>query len=154
MRVIITFFLCTILFSCNGGYGIDNKIQTENVQYSKEDIVGKWKLDKFSYKYLLPEEILTDSIYIIFNKDGSFQSNKSIDLFDPSVSSKNDDTIQKGNWRINMLKNKLELILTYENQVTLSDLNVFKKGTEYQIWYFLSDPDVGERLRFLKESEK
>lgn len=154
MRVIITFFVCAILFSCNGGYGIDNKIPTENVQYSKEDIVGKWKLYKFSYKYLLLDERLTDSIYIIFNKDGSFQSNKSIDLFNPSVSSKNDDTIQKGNWKINMLENKSELILTYENQVTLSDLNVFKKGTEYQIWYFLGDPDAGERLRFLKESEQ
>lgn len=154
MRVIITFFVCAILFSCNGGYGIDNKIQTENIQYVKEDIVGKWKLDKFSYKYLLLDERLTDSIYIIFNKDGSFQSNKSIDLFNPSVSSKNDDTLQKGNWKINMLENKSELILTYENQVTLSDLNVFKKGAEYQIWYFFGDPDTGERLRFLKESEQ
>ncbi|SFN84396.1 hypothetical protein SAMN05421741_11221 [Paenimyroides ummariense] len=154
MRVIITFFLCTILFSCNGGYGIDNKIQTENVQYSKEDVLGKWKLDKFSYKYLLLEEGLTDSIYIIFNKDGSFQSNKSIDLFNPSALSNNDDKIQKGNWKINMLENKSELILTYEKQVALSGLNVFKKGTEYQIWYFLGDPDAGERLRFLKESEK
>ena len=42
MRVIITFFLGTILLSCSGGYGIDNKIQTENIQYVKEDIVGKW----------------------------------------------------------------------------------------------------------------
>lgn len=153
MRVIITFFLGTILLSCNGGYGIDNKIQTENIQYVKEDIVGKWKLDKFSYKYLLPQD-LTDSIYIIFNKDGSFQSNKSIDLFNPSASSNNDNTIQKGNWKVNILKTKSELILTYENQVTLSDLNVFKEDTEYQIWYFFGDPDAGKRLRFLKESEK
>lgn len=154
MRRIIFFFLGTVLFSCNGGYGVDNKIQTENVKYTKEDIVGKWKLDKFSYKYILPKEGFTDSIYIVFNKDGSFQSNKSIDLFNTPVSPNNANKIQKGNWKINMLENKSELILTYENEVTLSDLNVFRKDNKYQIWYFLGDPDTGERLRFLKESKK
>lgn len=49
---VITFLIVIFLTSCGGGSGIDNSIQTHNVIFNEKDIVGNWKLDKFSYKYL------------------------------------------------------------------------------------------------------
>lgn len=149
---VITFLIVIFLTSCGGGSGIDNSIQTHNVIFNEKDIVGNWKLDKFSYKYLfLGEEKEIDSIYIIFNEDNTFKLNNSSDLFKNSPHGIIDNKISNGKWKITKYENKSDdLSLIYDNNVSLSNLNVYKKGKEYQIWCFFGDPDTGERLRFLK----
>ena len=145
-KIIITFLVVVFLASCGGGFGIDNNIQTHNVNYEEKDIIGNWKLDKFSYKYLSSNREI-DSIYIIFNEGGIFKLNNSKDLFNSII----DNKTSNGKWKVIKYENigdRLNLI--YDDNTNQSGLNVYKKGDEYQIWYFFGDPDTGERLRFLK----
>lgn len=159
-KIISAFFMIAVLNSCGGGFGADNSIQTHNVDFNEKDIIGNWKLDKFSYEYLSEKENF-DSICIFFNKDGTFILNNSGDLFnqkkaDPEFYNvkKNgiiDNKTSNGKWKVTKYEkigDRLNLI--YDNNISQSGLNVYKKGDEYQIWYFFGDPDTGERLRFLK----
>ena len=161
-RFVIVFLIVISLTSCNNGSGINNNIQIHNVNFDEKDIFGTWKLDKNSYKYLHGKESL-DSIYITFNEDGTFKLNNSENLFKqkqgiPELDSitKNgiiDNEISKGKWQVTKYENMSNnLNLVYDNNINQSGLNVYKKGDEYQIWYFFGDPDSGERLRFLKNN--
>lgn len=145
-RFVITFLAVIFLTSCGGGFGIDNSIQTHNVNYEEKDIIGNWKLDKFSYKYLSSNREI-DSIYIVFNENGIFKLNNSKDLFNGIINNKTSN----GKWKVTKYENMSDdLNLIYDDNTNQLGLNVYKKGDEYQIWYFFGDPDTGERLRFLK----
>lgn len=155
-KIIFSILIGCIIISCNFFGSVENSIQTNNVEYSEKDITGKWKLDKFSYEYLSKKDNL-DSIVITFKADRTFILNNSIDLFDridykpnEKVNGKIDNNIIKGKWKITKHANK-DLILIFNNNLNKTGLSVYKKGKEYQIWYFLNDPDTGQRLRFLKE---
>jgi hypothetical protein len=155
-KIIFSILIGCIIISCNFFGSVENSIQTNNVEYSEKDITGKWKLDKFSYEYLSKKDNL-DSIVITFKADRTFILNNSIDLFDridykpnEKVNGKIDNNIIKGKWKITNHANK-DLILIFNNNLNKTGLSVYKKGKEYQIWYFLNDPDTGQRLRFLKE---
>ena len=51
MKKIVYFIsIANILISCNFFSTVENNIQTNNVDYTDKDIIGTWKLDKFSYK--------------------------------------------------------------------------------------------------------
>lgn len=159
-------FLLTLIFllltSCGGGFGpVENSIQTKNVDFTEKDIIGEWKLDKFSYKYLSVKENF-DSIYITFKSDSTFEINNSKHLFDLNENSFLtedqsdtggiiDNEITKGNWKIEQLSNFKTLQLLIENKEYLTGLNINKKEDKFQFWYFFGDPDSGERLRFLKQ---
>ncbi len=145
-RFVITFLVLVLLTSCGGGFRIDNSIQIHNVNYEEKDIIGNWKLDKFSYKYLSSNREI-DSIYIIFNENGIFKLNNLKDLFNGIINNKTSN----GKWKVTKYENMSDdLNLIYDDNTNQSGLNVYKKGDEYQIWYFFGDPDTGERLRFLK----
>ncbi len=163
MKKTFILIMSAILFnSCQFFGQIDSSIQTKNVDFNEINIIGKWKLDKFSYEYLYKKENL-DSIYIIFKTDSTFILNNSKDLFKwkywPSNSSNTkengiiDNLKTSGTWKISDYKNaNLKLLeITYPDKTTQMGINVYKKGVDYQIWYFFGDPDTGERLRFLKE---
>ncbi|WP_432672645.1 hypothetical protein [Flavobacterium sp. SM2513] len=151
-----------LLNSCHFFSPVDSSIQTKNVDFNEVDIIGKWKLDKFSYEYLCMKENV-DSIYIIFKADSTFILNNSKDLFkwkywtsDSSNAKENgaiDNLNTSGTWKISDYKSaNLKLLeITYTDKTTQTGINVYKKGVNYQIWYFFGDPDTGERLRFLKE---
>ncbi|KIX19688.1 hypothetical protein SY27_17925 [Flavobacterium sp. 316] len=51
---------------------------------------------------------------------------------------------------VNTIENNIKT-KDINNKSTQSGINVYQKGKEYQAWYFLSDPDTGERIRFLKQ---
>lgn len=151
-------FIGFILISCNFFGPVESSIQTHNVDYNEKDLIGTWKLDKFSYEYLSKKENL-DSIYITFNSDSTFVLNNSIHLFDrmdyrdnEKINGKIDNLKTEGIWKIIRYEtlNHKYFILNFEDNETRSDFKVFKKGDEYQIWYFFNDPDTGQRLRFLK----
>lgn len=156
--MIVSFVIVNVLISCNFFGPVDSSIQTHNVEYSEKDIIGTWKLDKFSYEYLSKKENL-DSIYITFKSDSTFVLNNSIDLFDrmdyrdnEKINGKIDNVETEGKWKIIRYEtlNHKDFNLNFEDNETRSDFKVFKKGDEYQIWYFFNDPDTGQRLRFLK----
>lgn len=164
MKKVLVIIIMFNIVSCNFFGSVDSSIQTNNVDFDKSDIIGTWKLDKFSYKYLSVKENF-DSIYITFKSDSTFEINNSKELFnrksqdslvvlDKFSDGKIDNTLTNGQWKISHIKmpdyNIIKLNLIYDNNSALSDLKVYKKGEDYQIWYYFGDPDTGERLRFLK----
>ncbi len=154
---IITIVASIHLTSCNGFGPIDKNIKTENVDFNNDNIIGTWKLDKFSYDYLSKKN-KTDSIYITFNKDKTFVLNNSNTLFqsksNTEINSKKNGTVDniqtKGNWTIVETQYDKTIQLFFGKNIIQSGLSVFQKGNEYQIWCFFGDPDSGERLRFVK----
>lgn|SRR5690554_1125986 len=161
-KYIFTFLSVVFIISCKGDLGNSHDIiQVNNENFDEKDIVGTWKLDEFSYKYLFSYKYF-DSISIIFNEDRTFKLNNSKDLFktksaesltrDVVQSGIIDNQISEGKWEITRYENVVnQLTLFYKDNTNQSGLKVYKKGNEYQIWYFFGDPDTGERLRFLKE---
>lgn len=159
-KLFILVGILLILNSCYFFGPVDSSIETRNVDFKETDIIGTWKLDKFSYEYLSKKENF-DSIHITFKADSTFVLNNSQDLFkwrgntpeflDVKQNGVIDNTITSGAWKIKHYKNQKTLGMTYENKTYQTGINVYKKGSEYQIWYFFGDPDSGERLRFLKE---
>lgn len=149
----IKFLFLFILTSCHFFGPVESNIQTENVDFEESDLVGNWKLDKFSYKYLSNKEDF-DSIYIQFDSDSTFRLNNSEDLFKEKedvngmINGKLDNLETRGKWE-KYGSNQIQLFLIDSK----SDINlkIFKKDDQYQIWYFFGDPDSGERLRFLKQ---
>jgi|SRR5690606_25127782 len=159
------FILAGILLTLNSCYffgPVDSNIETRNVDFKEADIIGTWKLDKFSYEYLEKKENF-DSIYIAFKTDSTFVLNNSQDLFkwrgnapeylDVKQNGTIDNIMTSGTWKIKDYKsgNLKVLEIVYNNKTYQTGVNVYKKDNEYQIWYFFGDPDSGERLRFLKE---
>lgn len=158
IKKVICLLLINILFSCNFFSPIEENIQTQNIEISEKEIIGTWKMDKFSYEYLFKNKEL-DSIYIIFKSDSTFFLNNSINLFDKvadlslgeKINGKLDNAKSEGKWEITNYKNSKynTLSLVFKNETKIS-FDVYKKGDNYQIWYFFNDPDTGQRLRFLK----
>lgn len=157
-KIIFSILIGCIIISCNFFGTVESSIHTNNVDYSEKDIIGTWKLDKFSYEYLSKKDNL-DSIYITFKSDSTFVLNNSIDLFDKidyrpneKVNGKIDNIKTEGKWKITNYKASRHNVLSLNfNNIKKDGFNIYKKGDEYQIWYFLNDPDTGQRLRFLKE---
>ncbi|SMC71257.1 hypothetical protein [Moheibacter sediminis] len=155
----------SLLLSCHGAFA-EGDIQRKNINFTEENLVGIWKLDKFSYKYLSGKDSF-DSIYITFKSDSTFEMNNSKHLFDsdankffltnntPDTVAILDNVLTNGYWKIHRLQmpdyNITSLDLIYDDKSVQSGLSIYKKDTVYQIWHFFGDPDSGERLRFLKE---
>ena len=157
-KIVCNILLLSIFTSCNFFGPIENKTQTKNVDFIDKNIIGTWKLDKFSYEYLSKKENL-DSIYITFESDSTFILNNSIKLFDRTadliknekINGKLDNEISKGKWIIKQYTDHKILYIKHENNANQLGINVYKKGEDYQLWYFFNDPDSDQRLRFLKE---
>ncbi|REG88068.1 hypothetical protein [Winogradskyella sediminis] len=130
--------------SCHFLGPIDGNIETKNVQVNLKDIIGTWKMDKFSYEYL--SEIKTDSIILTFKSDYIFEMNNSQNLFDREIN----NGISAGTWEIIEQYDTKKIKLNFDDTKITKNLDVYKLKKDYQLWYFLSDPDSGERIRFLK----
>lgn len=148
-RNLIVPMISILLYACNGLGPIDqSKIQTENVEISRNDLVGKWKMDIHSYKALTGMEAEGDSIWLILNADSTFEINNSHLLFDGTI----DHIPSKARWEItkNNKTQKVKLIFV-ENRIANSlDIYKIKKEGKYLLWYFLTDPDAGKRIAFTR----
>ncbi len=133
-----------LLVSCNGFGSIDRNVKTKDINVSPKAITGNWGIDYHSYKYL--SSIKKDSITIIFNPDSTFELNSSYDLFNNVI----ENEVSKGNWKIINQNRSVQIELSFNDKM-FKNLEVYKKGENYQLWYFFSDPDTGERLLFLKK---
>ena len=132
------------LTSCHFLGSIDINIETKNIKVESNDIIGTWKMDKFSYEHL--SEIKNDSIVLIFKSDNIFEMNNSQNLFDRKIN----NGISSGTWEIIEQYNTKKIKLNFDSTKTTKSLEIYKLKSNYQLWYFLSDPDTGERIRFLK----
>jgi len=143
-----TYFIFSIILigciSCNGLGPVDINIQTKNVDVTTEDIVGIWKMDKFSYEYL--SGFNKDSIIISFKADHRFEMNNSHKLFDREIN----NTRIFGKWNIIDQYDTKSVELNFDGINISRKLDIYKGKDDYQLWNFLSDPDSGERIRFVK----
>ena len=122
-KIVCNILLLSIFTSCNFFGPIENKTQTKNVDFIDKNIIGTWKLDKFSYEYLSKKENL-DSIYITFESDSTFILNNSIKLFDRTadliknekINGKLDNEISKGKWIIKQYTDHKILYIKHENK--------------------------------------
>ncbi len=130
--------------SCHFMGPIDVNIERKNVEVNSNDILGTWKMDKFSYEYL--SEIKNDSIVLTFKSNNKFEMNNSQNLFDREIN----NGISSGTWEIIEQYNTKKIKLNFDKSNITTDLEIYKLKNNYQLWYFLSDPDTGERIRFLK----
>ena len=140
--IILILMLC--LTSCHFFGPIDTNIETKNVAVESNDIIGNWKMDKFSYEYL--SEIKNDSIVLTLKSENIFEMNNSQKLFDTEI----DNGISSGRWEIIEQYDTKIIELNFDSPKTTKNLEIYKLKNNYQLWYFLSDPDTGERIRFLK----
>jgi hypothetical protein len=123
---------------------IDTNIETKNVDVESDDIIGTWKMDKFSYEYL--SEIKNDSIVLTFKSDNVFEMNNSQNLFDREINNE----VAPGTWEIIEQYDTKKIKLNFDETKISKNLEIYKLKKNYQLWYYLSDPDTGERIRFLK----
>ena len=130
--------------SCNFMGPVDVNIERKNVEVNSNDIIGTWKMDKFSYKYL--SEIKNDSILLTFKSNNKFEMNNSKNLFEQEIN----NGISSGTWKIIEQYDTKKIKLNFDKPNITTDLEIYKLKNNYQLWYFLSDPDTGERIRFLK----
>ena len=130
--------------SCHFMGPIDANIEKKNVEVNLNDIIGTWKMDKFSYEYL--SEIKNDSILLTFQSNNKFEINNSQNLFEREIN----NGISSGTWEIIKQYDTKKIKLNFDKPNITKDLEIYKLNDNYQLWYFLSDPDTGERIRFLK----
>ena len=136
--------LIVSLTSCHFLGPIDTNIETKNIKVESNDIIGTWKMDKFSYKYL--SEFINDSIFLTLKADNIFEMNNSEKLFDREINNQ----VSSGTWEIIDQYDTKKIKLNFSNTKSAKNLEIYKLKNNYQLWYFLSDPDTGERIRFLK----
>lgn len=146
MKKIYLFLLILILgfTSCIGFDPIDMNIQTKNLKVTSNDIVGMWKMDKFSYEYL--SDFKKDSVILFFTDNNKFEMNNSQNLFNGKI---NNETTT-GTWEIIEQYETKKIKLNFDDTKNSKELEIYKKKDNFQLWYYLSDPDSGERIRFLK----
>ena len=130
--------------SCNGFGPVDMNIQTKKIKVTSNDILGTWKMDKFSYEYL--SDFKKDSVILSFTDNNKFEMNNSQNLFNRQIN--NEPTT--GTWEIIEQYGTKKIKLNFDDTTNSKELEIYKKKDNYQLWYFLSDPDSGERIRFLK----
>lgn len=142
-RAYLILLIILVNISCNGFGPVDMSIETENFKISQDELLGIWKMDSFSYKYL--SSFKNDSIKIEFKNDSTFILNTSSKLFDNEI----DNTTAKGTWKIGSFQREKSIILKFYDNGS-KELQIYKKNKEFQLWHFLSDPDSGERIRFIR----
>lgn len=146
MKFTIRMLLCctVMLSSCNGFGPVDRSINTKNVAVANNDVVGEWKMDSFSYEYLTGT--FKDSVVLRCKEDHTFTLNTTHSLFDEKLTQET----TMGSWELTKFGEKTSLALQFTTINTTKTLDVYQKGKNYQLWYFLGDPDMGKRIRFLK----
>lgn len=156
-KLILLLIIIFCLLSCNFFGPIDNNNKMI-LDIDEKDLYGTWIIDKFSYK-LIEEKGINDidSIKLIFHKNNEFEISN-LPYFFSSFNSKKANKVsnlEKGTWEIKKINDTNELILTFEKSKFFSDgfsTNFITRENNNKIvlFYFIGDPDNGERFLFHK----
>lgn len=143
--LILSIFI--IIFGCNGFGPTNKKIQTKNINIIENSVYGKWKLDNFSYEFIKNKTSL-DSVFISFEADSTFYTNSTKELFYGNLN----NIKSEGKWKLINRFNEKFIKLDFKDDKTNDELllNIYMSEGKPQLWFFLSDPDSGKRLRFIK----
>ena len=158
-RKIIKFVFLFVL-TLNSCLGIVDESNNEPLkQIDPKSLSGDWQADQFSYEYTSDfiknkKSQLLDSMKIELNENGSCRFTNCPLIQDDLIIQK---TIS-GNWTIDTLDNSdLELNLKgYNSQYQIlpsnnSKLFINRNSKEYRLYFFIDDPESGDRLGFYKK---
>ena len=137
-----------------------NGITTKNLtkKPTQTEMTGIWEVDKFSYDLNEENGFERKKIELNLNKNGTFEITNLpnyINVFDQTdekfVSTSGKWEIGKDfkgeKWVLNMRFDKSNL---YENGMSTS-YDLYLQNDGIIIWYFIGDPDSGERFLYRKK---
>lgn len=157
MKNVIAVIICFLFSSCLGVVDKKNNIPVTKV--NQADLLGKWKADKFSYKFsetTIDSKIqkLTDSISLLLKKDGSFVFKNAIGILEDSITQRN----YIGTWELakrieKRSQDQYEIRFRSKNGFggMPSRIPIYKKDNLYELFIFIGDPDMGERIGLKKK---
>ena len=117
---------------------------------TQTDIVGHWKLSDDSRRYL-PVNIRTSSTDLVFESDGTFTA-VSLPERDP-ISPDGYTRSGRGRWKIVFEQGEDRVQLRFDNWQQSLSVSMFP-GSEPSLYFFLTDPDSGERIVFVRMPTK
>ncbi len=161
MKNVIYFFIFLTLSNCryfnvSPVNGITFKDLTEKPKES--EFIGNWSLDEFSYDAIQNKGFENKKVRLKFNKDKTFEVQNFPNIFDfdennKIIKSKGIWKISKNfegkNWVLNMEFGKTEDFISSNGIST--DFELYLQNGKLIIWYFIGDPDSGNRFLFTKE---
>jgi len=160
MKNVIAVIICFLFFSCLGV--IDTKNNKPVTKVNQTDLLGEWKADKFSYEFSLttidsrPQK-LTDSISLLLKTDGSFVFKNALEILEDSIIQKN----YTGTWKLGKRiqkghEDQFEIRFISKNGFggMPSRIPIYKKDKLYELFIFIRDPDMGERIGLKKKIPK
>ena len=138
-----------------------NGITTKDLTEKPKTIqfIGKWKLDKFSYDLINQNGYEIKTVELNIKSDGSFELKNFPNFIDVFTKSKTKEYLNVGgNWKIGknfsdenwVLGLNFEKSSLYRNGFAM-DFELYEEKGKIILWYFVGDPDSGERLLFRKE---
>ena len=154
MKNVIAVIICFLFSSCLGV--VDKKNNIPVTEINKVDLLGKWKADKFSYEYTIDflkneKQLLKDTIYLEL-KDG-----KKFYFYNGII--KQDNNLAQGDftgrWEIEKKNNndQFEIVFYPEKSFGMmpSRIPIYKKDNLYELFIFIGDPGMGERIGLKKK---
>ena len=150
--IIVTFSSCRY-FNVSPVDGITTKNLTEKPL--SEEFIGSWKIDKYSYELIEKKEYKQKNVKLIIKNDGSFAAKNFPDFVNVFSENKMNEYINaNGTWKIgkDFKGEKWTLSLDFNKSEYFStEFELYRQDEKLILWYFVGDPDSGERLLFEKE---
>lgn len=140
-----------------------NGISTKNLteQPKKLDFVGTWEIDKFSYETINEMGYNFKKTELNFKLNGKVEAKNLPSFIKTFSENKTKDFLNmQGTWNIgkDFDDEKWILFLDFKNSKSKeqnfgTEFELFKENEKLILWYFIGDPDSGERLLFKKKTE-
>lgn len=156
LLIVINFSSCRY-FNVSPVNGITTKNITEKPL--SKDLLGTWLIDIYSYDLLRKKGYEYKKVELSIRNDGSFEA-KNLPDFINVFSKKNtkEYTTSKGTWEIAkdfdgenwVLQLKFEKSDFYKEDFS-TEFDLYLEEDKLILWFFVGDPDSGERLLFKKE---
>ena len=146
-------------YSCQSRGPVDNsKLQKVIEKPTKSKLTGAWEVDSFSYDFISKAyDMNNNRIILTLNNDNTFEviNMPFYDHFGTPKSKELSDVT--GLWELKQsFKKNWELKLKFvdgEKQNSLSFILFNKLNKDLRLWYYIGDPDSGNRLMFTKTVE-
>lgn len=161
--ILILVLISLYTFSCRftGTKPINNNMSMEDVVIKPDnsEIIGNWEVDSFSYELIKKHYAIGNKkVELLFFSNGSFVIKNFPEYeFGGFGEPKNEELLEEasGTWSLYQTKNKWELNMAFNNQKSFEGYSInyflYLKDEELVIWNFVGDPDLGNRLMFIKK---